>query len=62
MALVWVLLVASAVMLFGIGGTGPLAMVLILAAVAFLKRLFGLGGGRGRGPRGRGRGSRGPRF
>jgi len=62
MALVWVLLIASAVMLFGIGGTAPLAMVLILAAVAFLKRLFGLGGGRGRGPRGRGRGSRGPRF
>jgi hypothetical protein len=62
MALVWLLLIASAVMLFGIGGGSPLVVVLILAAIGFLKRLFGLGGGRGRGPRGRGRGSRGPRF
>jgi hypothetical protein len=60
MALVWVVLVVSAVMLFGIGQM-PIAIVLIMAAVAFVKRLLGLGG-RGRGPRGPRRGSRGPRF
>ena len=70
MAVVWVALVVSAVTLFGIGGDRPLAIVLILAAVAFLKRLYGFGG-RSRGPRGpRGPGGprgprrapRGPRF
>jgi hypothetical protein len=59
MALVWVALVAGAVMLFGIGGDRPLAIVLILAAFAFLRRLIGWGG-RGRGPRGP-RGPKGPR-
>jgi Domain of unknown function (DUF1707) len=67
MALMWVALIVSAVMLFGIGGGDrPLAIVLLLAAIAFLKRLFGFGGRRGgsRGPRGpRGpRRQRGPRF
>ena len=53
MALVWVALVASAVMLFGIGGDRPLAIVLIIAAFAFIRRLFGFGG-RSRGPQRRG--------
>jgi hypothetical protein len=67
MALVWVALVASAVMLFG--GDKPLVLVLIFAAFALLKRLFRFGarsrarGSRGpRGPRGPRRGPRGPRF
>jgi hypothetical protein len=66
MALMWVALIFGAVMLFGIGGDRPLGIVLLLAALAFLKRLFGFGGrrGGGRGPRGpRGpRRQRGPRF
>ena len=67
LVLMWVALVVGAVTLFGIGGGDrPLAIVLLLAAIAFLKRLFGFGGrGRGRGPRGpRGprREQRGPRF
>jgi hypothetical protein len=71
MALMWVALVVGAVMLFGIGGDRPIGIVLLLAALAFLKRLFGFGG-RGRGgrgprrggggPRRGGRGGRGPRF
>jgi Domain of unknown function (DUF1707) len=69
MGLVWVFLILGAVMLFGIGGGDrPIAIVLIIAALAFLKRLFGgrrrgFGGPRGprRGPRGS-RGPRGPRF
>ena len=62
--LMWEALIFGAVTLFGIGGGDrPLAIVLIIAAVAFLKRLFGFGGRR-RGPGGpRGpRRSRGPRF
>lgn len=64
--LMWVALVFGAVTLFGIGGGDrPLAIVLIIAAFAFLKRLFGFAGRR-RGPGGRrgprGRGPRGPRF
>ena len=66
LVLMWVALVVSAVTLFGIGGDRPLAIVLLIAAVAFLKRLFGFGrrGRGGRGPRGprRSRGPRGPRF
>jgi hypothetical protein len=69
LALLWVALVAGAVMLFGIGGDKPLALILIFAAFALLKRLFRFGtrgrarGSRGpRGPRGPRRGSRGPRF
>ena len=64
MALAWVALVAGAVMLFGIGGDRPFAIVLIIAAFAFIRRLFGFGG-RSRGPQRRGgprRGPRGPRF
>jgi hypothetical protein len=69
MALVWVALVVGAVMLFGIGGGDrPLGIVLLLAAFAFIKRLFGFAGrrrgsgGPRRGPKGQRRGSRGPRF
>jgi Domain of unknown function (DUF1707) len=69
LALLWVALVAGAVMLFGIGGDKPLALILIFAAFALLKRLFRFGtrgrarGSRGpKGPRGPRRGSRGPRF
>jgi len=70
LGLVWIFVILGAVMLFGIGGGDrPIAIVLILAAIAFLKRLFGFGG-RGRGPRGpkrqrgprRGSRPRGPRF
>ena len=61
--LMWVALIFGAVTLFGVGGDRTLAIVLLIAALAFLKRLFGFGG-RGRGPKGpRGpRRGRGPRF
>jgi hypothetical protein len=68
LVLMWVALIFGAVTLFGIGGGDrPLAIVLLIAAVAFLKRLFGFGGrrrgsGGPRGPRGPRRGPRGPRF
>jgi len=69
MGLVWVFVILGAVMLFGIGGDRPLAIVLIIAAIAFLRRLLGFGGrrrvsARPRGPRGpKGpRGPRGPRL
>jgi Domain of unknown function (DUF1707) len=70
LVLMWVALVYGAVTLFGIGGGDrPLAIVLLIAALAFLKRLFGFGGrrrgsGGSRGPKGpRGpRRGRGPRF
>jgi hypothetical protein len=61
--LMWVALVVSAVTLFGIGGGDrPFIIVLLLAAFAFFRRLFGFGGRRrgSGGPRGR-RGSKGPR-
>ena len=67
LVLMWVALIYGAVTLFGIGGGDrPLAIVLIIAAFAFLKRLFGFGGrrrgsGGPRGPRGPRR-SKGPRF
>jgi hypothetical protein len=65
LVLMWVALIYGAVTLFGIGGGDrPLAIVLLIAAVAFLKRLFGFGGRRrgSGGPRGPRRGPRGPRF
>jgi len=68
LVLMCVALVIGAVTLFGIGGDRPLAIVLLLAALAFLKRLFGFGfggrrrGGGPRGPKGPRRGPRGPRF
>jgi hypothetical protein len=70
MGLVWVFLIAGAVMLFGIGGGDrPLAIIVLLAVFALIKRLFGFGirrrgGGRGgkggRGGRGGGGGPKGP--
>jgi hypothetical protein len=68
MGLVWAFVILGAVMLFGLGGGDrPLAIVLLLAVFALLKRLFGFGirrrgGGGGRGGRGgRGGGPKGPR-
>ena len=59
MGLVWLVLILGSVFLFGLGGGDrPLAIVLFLAALALVKRLFGFGRRRGyRGPRG----PRGPR-
>ncbi len=55
MGLVWVFVILGSLMLFGLGGT-PLIIGLFLAAIALVRRLFGLarrgGGGRPRGPRG----------
>jgi hypothetical protein len=58
MGLIWFLLILGSVYLFGLGGGDrPLAIVLFLAALALVKRLFGVGrrrrGGGPRGPRGR---------
>jgi hypothetical protein len=65
MGLVWVFVILGAVMLFGLGGGDrPLAIVILLAVFALLKRLFGFGvrrgGGGPKGPRGP-RGPKGPR-
>ncbi len=61
MGLIWFFVILGSVFLFGLGGGDrPLAIVLFLAAMALVRRLFGLsrrrryGGPRGpRGPRGR---------
>ncbi len=58
MGLVWFFLILGSVLLFGLGGGDrPLAIVLFIAALALVRRLFGLGRRRGfggpRGPRGR---------
>jgi hypothetical protein len=60
--LAWVGLILGSVFLFGLGGgERPLAIVLFIAALALLRRLFGLGRRRSYGaPRGP-RGPRGPR-
>jgi hypothetical protein len=59
----WAFLILGALMLFGLGGGDrPLAIVVLLAVFALLKRLFSFGvrrGGRGGG--GGGKGSRGPK-
>lgn len=58
LGLVWLLVILGSVLMFGLGGGDrPIAIVLFLAALALVRRLFGLGRGRGRGPRG----PRGPR-
>jgi len=69
MALVWVFVILGALMLFGLGGGDrPLAIVVLLAVFALLKRLFSFGvrrgGGGPKGPRGPRvpRGGRGRRF
>jgi hypothetical protein len=58
MGLVWLFIVMGSVFLFGLGGgPRPLAIALFIAALALLRRLFGMGRRRGyggpRGPRGR---------
>jgi len=53
LALFWLCLILGGVFLFGLGEK-PIAIVLLLAALAFLRKLFR----RGRGGRGRGRGGR----
>jgi hypothetical protein len=62
MGLVWFFIILGSLFLFGLGdGNRPLAIVLFIAALALVKRLFGLGRRRGpRGPRAP-RGPRGPR-
>ena len=61
LALVWMCVIIGSLFLFGIGGGDrPIAVVLIIAAIAFLRRLFGGGRRRGSGPRGP-RGPKGPR-
>ena len=59
LGLVWLLVILGSVLMFGLGGGDrPIAIVLFLAALALVRRLFGLSRGRGgRGPRG----PRGPR-
>jgi len=58
MGLVWMCLILGGIFLFGHDGGRPLVIVLILAALALVRRLFGLG--RRRAPGGP-RGPRGPR-
>lgn len=58
LGLVWVFILISSLFLFGLGGgQRPIAIALFIAALALLRRLFGLGRrrayGRSRGPRGR---------
>ncbi len=61
MGLAWLALILGSMFLFGLNGDRPLAIVLLIAALALVKRLFGLFGiGRRRGYRGP-RGPRGPR-
>ena len=53
LGLVWLLVILGSVLMFGLGGGDrPIAIVLFLAALALVRRLFGFGRGRGRGPRG----------
>jgi DUF1707 SHOCT-like domain len=52
MALVWLFVILGSTFAFGFGGEKPLAIVFFLAALAFLRRLFGLRRRRGGGPRG----------
>ncbi|MGD0247198.1 MAG: DUF1707 domain-containing protein [Streptosporangiaceae bacterium] len=54
LGLVWLLVILGSVLMFGLGGGDrPIAIVLFLAALALVRRLFGLSRGRGsRGPRG----------
>jgi Domain of unknown function (DUF1707) len=54
LGLVWLFVILGSVMIFGIGGDRPIGIVLFLAALALVRRLFGFG-------RRRGSGSRGPR-
>jgi uncharacterized membrane protein len=58
LGLAWLFLILGSVLLFGLGnGPRPVAIALVIAALALLRRLFGMGRrrayGRPRGPRGR---------
>jgi hypothetical protein len=58
LGLVWLFVILGSVLMFGLGGGGrPFAVMLFFAALALVRRLFGLGRRRGSGPRG----PRGPR-
>ena len=50
----WLFILLGSLFAFGLGGQKPLAIVFFLAALAFLRRLFGRRrrGNGGRGPRG----------
>jgi hypothetical protein len=65
LGLMWAFLILGALMLFGLGGGDrPLAIVVLLAVFALLKRLFSFGvrrGGRGGGGSKGPRGPKGPR-
>ena len=53
LGLVWLLVILGSVLMFGLGGGDrPFAIVLFLAALALVRRLFGFGRRRGGGPRG----------
>ncbi len=53
MGLVWLVLIFGSVFLFGLGGGDrPLAIILFFAALALVRRLFGFGRRRPRGPLG----------
>ena len=56
LGLVWLFVILGSVLIFGLGGGDrPFAIVLFLAALALVRRLFGFGrrrGGGSRGPRG----------
>jgi Domain of unknown function (DUF1707) len=54
-ALFWLFVVLGSLFAFGLGGHRPIAIVFFLAALAFLRRLFGR-------RRRRGGGRRGPRY
>jgi hypothetical protein len=54
MGLVWLFVIMGSVVLFGLGGgQRPIAIALFIAALALLRRLFGMGRRGPRGPRGR---------
>ncbi|MGH3183281.1 MAG: hypothetical protein ACRDOE_15470, partial [Streptosporangiaceae bacterium] len=60
--LVWFFIILGSLFLFGFGGGHrPLAIVLFIAAMALVRRLFGLGRRRGPGGPRRSRGPRGRR-
>jgi hypothetical protein len=58
MGLIWVFVILGSVFFFGLGGGRPFVVFLFLAALALVRRLFGMSRGRGRGGP---RGPRGPR-
>ncbi len=53
MAMFWLFVILGSLFAFGLGGEKPLAIVFFLAALAFLRRLFGRRHRRFGGPRGR---------